>query len=229
MKHTLRIVFGIPLIALCCLFANEAAAEITYGPFPLNGQGFICEWLIAGPFPNSGTFPEFSGWDTDWLAKTGGEANADPQPNQSVLWNPPADAITREICWAPRLLESEENRVFDYIIDFLEFYRVNGCEISNQSCISYAFCRLNADRDMDAVLYVSSDDGSKLWLNGDLKAEHREFSSLDASTWKIPVHLKRGANRLLVKVEEGGKGMHGFQVKVLDADGQPAAGITVSL
>ena len=211
------------------LSPSHASDEAQAGPFPLNGQGFICEWLIAGPFPNAGTFPDFSGWDTDWLVNSGGETAADPMLNQPVEWNPPADARYGELQWQPRLLASEEDRIFDYIIDFQEFYGSRGREVRGVACISYAFCRLEASKDMDVILAVSSDDGCKLWLNGVELAANREFSSLDATTWKIPVRLKKGVNRLLVKVEEGGKSMHALQVRVLDTDGKPAPGVEVSL
>ena len=229
MRRITGTIAGLSLVLWGSLVPSIYAGEAEYGPYPLNGQGFICEWLIAGPFPNPGKFPEFAGWDADWLVKTGGEGAASPVVEQPVVWDPPADAPYSELQWKPRLLDVEVNRIFDYIIDFHAFYGEQGREIQGTACISYAFCLLNAEQAMDVTLVLNGDDGVKLWLNGELLAAHREFSSLDATTWKIPAHLNKGANRLLVKVEEGGKGMHVFQAKVLDAKGKPAAGVEVSL
>ncbi len=216
------------LFYLCLASQCRAEDDSSYGAYPLNQQGFICEWLIAGPFPNDGKFPEFAGWDTDWLVESGGESTANPKPEQLVEWTSPEDAPYKELRWKPRLLESEEYRIFDYIVDLHEFFRTDSREIQGIPCISYAFCQLNADQAMDVVLEVNGDDGVKLWLNGKQLAANREFSNLEATTWKISGRLHQGANRLLLKVEDGGKGMHAFQVKVLDANEQPAKGVEVS-
>jgi len=68
-------------------------------------------------------------------------------------------------------------------------------------CIGYAWTEFDAPADMDAWLGLGSDDGVKIWHNGELVCDQwiRRLSRLDDDV--VPLHLKQGKNRLLIKIQ----------------------------
>ena len=75
---------------------------------------------------------------------------------------------------------------------------------SEQYGIWYAYAEVFVDQDCDVWMAVGSDDRSDLWIN-DL---HVWGSSNELKTWRInegfrKVHLNRGRNRFLARVENG--------------------------
>ncbi|HVP09650.1 MAG TPA: TIM-barrel domain-containing protein [Phycisphaerae bacterium] len=96
------------------------------------------------------------------------------------------------------------------------------------NAVAYALAYLIAPEDTDATLALGSDDGVAVWLNG--KEIHRVpggrayMSKQD----RVPVHLEKGANTLLLKIIQGG-GDWGFCVHVEDAKGRPLTKVRASL
>jgi len=67
--------------------------------------------------------------------------------------------------------------------------------------VGYAWAEFESPRDTDAWLGLGSDDGVKIWLNGALVHDKwiRRPSQLDDDV--VPLHLKKGANRILIKIQ----------------------------
>jgi hypothetical protein len=68
-------------------------------------------------------------------------------------------------------------------------------------CVGYAWTEVEVSAPMTAWLGIGSDDGLKVWLNGELvndRWQHR-ISHLDDDV--VPLKLKAGANRILLKVQ----------------------------
>jgi hypothetical protein len=67
--------------------------------------------------------------------------------------------------------------------------------------VGYAWTEFESPRETEAWLGLGSDDGVKLWLNGELVHDQwvRRPSRLDDEI--VPLHLKKGANRILIKIQ----------------------------
>jgi|GEM_PF-2506233 len=88
----------------------------------------------------------------------------------------------------------------------------------NENVLAYAFTRLCVQVETDAVIWFGSDDGARIWLDGEL-IHHRPFRGRDApDAHSIPVHLRKGVHRLLVKVVETSRSW-GFYLRVTRSDG----------
>jgi len=94
--------------------------------------------------------------------------------------------------------------------------------------LSYAFTWLHVARDVDALLWIGSDDGARLLLDGgEIHGRHvHEQGVRDRSS--VPVRLAAGVHRLLVKVENA-EGRSGFYLRFASADGAAVPEIRPSL
>ncbi|MFT3828587.1 MAG: hypothetical protein QM691_02670 [Opitutaceae bacterium] len=74
---------------------------------------------------------------------------------------------------------------------------LGSCDFS----IGYAWTEIESDSDKQAWLGIGSDDGLKIWLNGELVHSRwiRRNSKLDDEI--VPLRLRAGRNRLLVKIQ----------------------------
>ena len=100
--------------------------------------------------------------------------------------------------------------------------------------ILYGSIMLNSPREQQTKMFVGTDDGVKVWLNGELV--HKEFGGAwypDASNYKriIPVILNEGVNMLLVAIDNAwgdGSGFFGFTPEAEYAVVAPGTGFALS-
>ena len=174
-----------------------AARNITpadLSAFNTDENGFIASWLLCGPFEVKDYRTAF---DTDLL---GGEAGTKPEAG---------------------LLRG--GRIFgDYLasgpaLDFKD--KAMYGELSN--AVVYAGTYVWVDADTTANLWMGSDDGSKAWLNGKLVYSNDGIGPVTPDQRRADgVTLKRGWNRLLVKVVQAA-GNWGLCARFVDTKGQP--------
>ena len=131
----------------------------------------------------------------------------------------------KQIAWkqVKRPIGPNTNLADEFFVDFTQVFGGR-----QYQAVAYALAYLHAPEDMDATLALGSDDGGMMWLNGKevfRVAGGRAFMSKQD---RIPVHLKKGANTLLLKVCQGG-GDWGFCVHVEDADGNPLTRVRCTL
>jgi putative membrane-bound dehydrogenase-like protein len=69
--------------------------------------------------------------------------------------------------------------------------------------IYYLAAVLDSATSQPATLYVGSDDGVQVWLNGQKVHDHKVTRGLTAAEDKVQVKLRQGRNQLLVKVDQG--------------------------
>ncbi len=67
---------------------------------------------------------------------------------------------------------------------------------------------------MELLAYISSDDGLHVWLNGVLIFENDADRGLERSQETIPLPLKKGENKLMMKINNRG-GLQGFYFSLL--------------
>ena len=90
--------------------------------------------------------------------------------------------------------------------------------------VSYAFTHIHSETDQSGFLWVGSDDGVKIWLNGEEVWINPSSGSHKLAEDKVPISLNAGENRLLVKVKNE-VGSYAFSVAAVDEDGDTLPGI----
>jgi hypothetical protein len=75
--------------------------------------------------------------------------------------------------------------------------------------ITYLRRSIEMSQDLDILAYVSSDDGLKVWLNGQLIFENDADRGLEPNQEFIPLQLKKGDNTVMLKINNRG-GLHGY-------------------
>jgi predicted esterase len=167
---------------------------------------FLRNWLLAGPFPNPPHAGQKAydhtkpcvGFDTDYLAPEGGEAGIKP-----VVGSEYQKLDKTKVPWLVQASGQD-------VIDLSYIYR----DQTTTNVVAYAYTSVDWPRDEDAVLTLGSVVGAKIWLNGAVVLETLTYTGYDPDATQFPVHLKKGANDLLVKVETG-EGGWGFIARLV--------------
>ncbi len=155
----------------------------------LKPEGVVHDWIILGPFPNprdaAGNPRE--AFDTDYLTALGGEAKARLEEGTAVE-APGGDTATA------RALHAAGG-----VVDFLPLFP----ESANR--LVYAYTEVRASCEGEALAFLGSDDGAKVWVNGEAAFEAflPAGRSHVARENRFPIRLRAGTNRVLVKVENG--------------------------
>lgn len=92
---------------------------------------------------------------------------------------------------------------------------------------AYVRTQLTATRSLEAQLLIGSDDGVKVWLNGQVVHANNAIRPCSPDQDKAKITLKPGANVLLVKVTQGG-GEWSVCCRVRTLDGKELDGVTVA-
>jgi len=181
--------------------AKQKALGRRKGPYELDGSGRIQNWLILGPFPN-GEDKEFY---TDYL-KT--EEQHEPAEGLEV----------GKARWAPYAVEG----------GMVNFFQVTHLGLSDrqENIIEYAACWLECDRDMEVEIRLGSDDGFRLWVDGEVRMTRHVHRGVKEDEDSLPLKLGRGLHLVLLKVDQG-DGDHGFVARVVTPQGERPSGIRV--
>jgi len=154
-------------------------------------------WLIHGAHAGAGL-------EQDLL-----EGEADVQPF--------AGELTGDEVWTRLISPQDQIDLKNY------FYQKDGTYQSD--VVTYAFTYVHSPIDQSGNLWVGADDGVKIWLNGELVLDNPVSGSFKLVEDQVPVDIRRGNNRLLVKVrnETGG---YAFSLGVMDESGSTLPGIS---
>ena len=194
----------------------------------LDKEGFVRDWLIAGPYPNPPAEPEPLGFASDLLKHLGGEAKVIPYPgmrDQSKFVADKAKLIagigstnvwgfkeTRllAVTWQPLHLEGESPIVpldgrFGEIRDWLAVF---------------AACWVNSPSDRNVHLCVGSDDGYKLYLNHEFLGGFTGSRAAARDQNVHPARLRPGLNLVLMKITDR-IGSHAFCLRITDVRSRP--------
>lgn len=193
---------SIPVILLISITTSAVFCDTS----ALRENGTIPVWLTAGPFSFDAR-RNGAAFDYDFLMPLGGEERAIPKigdrfslsDNESIEWVSAYSRPTGEL---------DFRQLFDVGPEYLG--------------VGYAFCQLQAEKDEEVLLKVSSNDGVKVWVNDAMVHRNRVTRGLDSAVDRIPVTLKKGANRLLFKVDQFG-GSWGLRAIVRGLERKPAA------
>jgi len=148
---------------------------------------YIKEWLVLGPF-----LPD--NLETDLLADAGKEANIQPKEGDTIITK---DGTT--LTWKRYLSDEKSVNLIKAVGNY-------------EHATAYAFCEIVSPKAQKTEMLVSGDDGVKIWCNG---IQVHQFADLALDEDSVPVNLKRGKNRILVKViNEAGN--WGFAIRFQD-------------
>jgi transglutaminase-like putative cysteine protease len=160
--------------------------------------GLLSRWWIIGPFDN----------------ERGGGFSAVYGPERERRPDPAAlhDGKNRKVAWR-RLPVDPVAGVVD--LDALLY--------PDDQAVAYAWTAIECAEPGDALLHVGSDEGYRLWLNGELLASRDLHRELRFDQDIIACRLRRGWNTLLVKIAEE-EGRWEFRVRLSGAGGGPLSG-----
>jgi len=79
--------------------------------------------------------------------------------------------------------------------------------------VAYGYAEIESVHPRECVLKCGSDDGIKIWLNGEVVHEHEISRTYSVNEDRVPIWLKAGVNRILVKIDNY-KNNWGFGVSI---------------
>ncbi|MBN1348879.1 hypothetical protein JXJ21_05675 [candidate division KSB1 bacterium] len=181
-----------------------AEDKIPVYPDPVAGQYFK-DWLLCGPFPNP--LPEgiheyrhdetSLGFYRDYLKAEGGEGNIRPYAGMKIK-HPKG----HKLAWT-------------WHHGFMPLIPLDDIFSPKDQVIAYAACVVNSQESRSVILSVTSNDGVRVWQNGELIIDHNTGGTEEPDRDLVPVVLKKGENHFLVKVSQG-FGKWSFQFRFLD-------------
>lgn len=99
------------------------------------------------------------------------------------------------------------------------FMRLENRITPSERGIVYGLVYVHSPDKRDVLLLLGSDDGVRVWINGNLIHTNPAYRGAYPDQDRIPVTLDKGWNTLLIKVLQGGGGW-GYYVRFVDPDGQ---------
>ncbi|MFC1526383.1 DUF362 domain-containing protein [Candidatus Latescibacterota bacterium] len=88
------------------------------------------------------------------------------------------------------------------------------------NCAVYAYAEFDAPRTEAAELWVGSDEGMKVWINGELVYEHQGRRRHRLPNERLQIQLTEGHNSLLVRAEQG-RSRFDFSVNICEVEDDP--------
>lgn len=186
--------------------AARSRARPKAGPYDLDAEGFVNDWLLLGPFPN----PEDKEFYKDHLRT---EEEHVPAPGVAV-----ARADGSKATWAPY-------RTSGGLVEFAKVPHL-GFKGEPRFVVTYAACRLECDAEVEVELRVGSDDGYRLWVDGGIEGTRHVHRGCQKDQEKYPLRLSAGLHPLLLKVDQGDGGYQ-FLLRVVTPQGRKPAGVRV--
>uniref|UniRef100_UPI003217380B DUF4838 domain-containing protein n=1 Tax=uncultured Draconibacterium sp. TaxID=1573823 RepID=UPI003217380B len=165
-----------------------------------NGQ-WLKTWYLIGPFhlqkqkEASGQWQHIPGFETDYLEDLGGEIHPKLSENTAVFY-PKGEAK----CF---LYNSPDSII-----------NLDNALSKEAPVLAYCYTEIEVPDNRVSFLSLGSNDGCRLWLNGEQIWDYPSERGLSPNDDLIPVTLKKGKNTLLLKVEERA-GSWGFCVRFL--------------
>ncbi len=160
--------------------------------------GFLMNWKVIAPFSNV----ERKGFDTVY------------PPEEKLDFSATYPGKGKDAAWQDFTSADEYGKI--------DFNKPFGME---KEVVGYAATEFTSPTERDAEIRIGCKDGWKVWLNGKLlfaRDEYHRGAKLDQ--YKLPCHLKAGANTLLVKCcqneqKETWTVEWEFQLRICDATG----------
>ena len=157
-----------------------------------SGRNFLSDWNLVGPFDAP---------DMDYLTVPY-PPEADSDLARAYVGKGKAAVAWRKINADPT-----------------GYVRLAELVTPNEQAVIYALGWLSAPEDTSAVMLVGSDDGVRVWINDALVHSNPAYRGATPDQDRIPVSLRKGRNKVLIKVLQGAGGW-GYYVRFADPDGK---------
>ncbi|MBU1339512.1 MAG: DUF2961 domain-containing protein [Acidobacteria bacterium] len=99
------------------------------------------------------------------------------------------------------------------------FIRLEDSIRPSERGLIYALSYVFSPEERAALMKIGSDDGVRIWINGDLVHTNPAYRGAYPDQDTLSVHLKKGWNMILIKVLQGAGGW-GFYARFVDPDGR---------
>jgi CubicO group peptidase (beta-lactamase class C family) len=177
----------------------------------LQNHDFVRDWIVVGPFPNepadgsSSGNHERKGFETDFLVGIGGESIAVLTENQKITFTNQEGTVQNIFA---KFVTAREDGILDFekLIGRADYK------------VAYAFCYIQSDIEQEATFLLGSDDGIKVWINGQLVHTNDIGRGITFADDHFTSNLKKGSNRILVKITQLVRGW-GFVLEALTVAG----------
>jgi len=136
-----------------------------------------------------------------------------------AVFEPEKDADNKSIAWEIIPVGTNEGR--PYLVELDK-------ALDGDNRAAYLRTNVWSPAACDALLEIGSDDGNKVWLNGELVTEANAVRPVAPAQETAKIALKEGWNTLLVKVTQGG-GEWSACIRICDPDGKPLKGLRASV
>ena len=157
--------------------------------------GFVNNWMVIGSFDTGakGYFPDLAppGFDKEY------------PPEKEIKFSKTYSGMNGDVQWKKAKTTKRG------LLDFNEIYA------SNKGAIAYAYTEIESPDDRKVLITLGSDDGAKVWINGDLIFKKHIKRGAKPDEEFLDVQLKKGKNTVLVKLENFGGGW-GIFLRVVD-------------
>jgi len=160
--------------------------------------GYVKIWLVSGPYPAESGDAAF---DKVFPPEPGGRGRVAP--------------------W--RMVDlGDANDVKGCVLD------LNALFGRREHCVAFLRTVLYCPVETDAFFEIGSDDGVKVWLNDVLVHANNVMRPIKLREDKVPVHLRKGWNGVLMKITQGG-GDWGACLRIAGRDGGSIPGLCAEL
>ncbi|HPN32941.1 MAG TPA: amidohydrolase family protein [bacterium] len=159
-------------------------------------EGFVKSWQVIGPF------------------ETGEGLDQVLPPEKNIDFSQSCAGLGGQVRW-----QKAEASSAGYLNFLAHFARIQPDSRAGSIGMVYAYTEIESPDDRQTTLTIGSNDGAKVWLNGQVIYNEKGGRNAVADHDILSVHLRSGINRLLVKVQN--LGAHwGLYVRVVDSDGK---------
>lgn len=156
-----------------------------------SSQGIIRDWMVIGPFPFA-----------DGLDKI-------HPPETELKFDRTYAGMNSTINW--QKIETGPEGYVNFISIFSQDEAASGDMVG----MAYAYTEIISPDERDHTLTLGSNDGAKIWLNNEVIYNVHIGRSAISDQVFLDVHLKKGSNKILAKVENLGANW-GLYMRIVD-------------
>ena len=161
------------------------------GPAIAAKLGFVKQWAVVGPLP--------------WKMTDGFNGNFIGEPAVDLKGRYPG--MGGEVGW--KAVSTD---------DLSGMVNLAGLIGMVDSAVAFAYTEIESAADEDVVVHGGSDDGLKIWVNGEVVSAQDVDRPFKVDSDNAPAKLKAGKNALLVMISQRAGGW-GFGIRISRADG----------
>jgi putative heme-binding domain-containing protein len=148
-------------------------------------------WHILGPFDNG---QNDAGLDKAFIPEPASGGRKPPEVDLKATH----DGKDDKIGWRTIRLGA------DGYYNLQAFHR-----FAARNTVSYLYREIESPADQEVTILIGTDDGCKLWVNGELLLQHRRHEAATPERDTVKVKHRKGGNAVLLKISNG-DGPHGF-------------------